>query len=99
MVHRTFSSVKSLPWSLCCGDIRANLRALAAGTEPTEPTSLKIYRLARESLVSERELVKGLELLATCPWTARVVEQLHGSVAALHKYRPEMQMRALLGRS
>ena len=46
LAHRVFSTVRSLPWSLCLDDIDANLTALVADKETvTDPTSIKIIRL------------------------------------------------------
>eukprot|EP00969_Alexandrium_andersonii_P208773 9220574-Alexandrium_andersonii.AAC.1 len=43
--QRLFSEASKLPWSLVVGDKEANLAALKAMPEPTEPTSAKIWQL------------------------------------------------------
>lgn len=84
MERKTFSEARKLPWSLVRGDLGSNLEALLAGPTPADPTSAKIQRLLQ--LGYNREVLKeGLERLADVHWSTTIIEQGHGSAAAVHK--------------
>jgi hypothetical protein len=95
---RVVRPATQLPWTLVRGDIVQNLKDLAAGQCPNEPISAKAWKLMQlgESIVL---LARMLTMLADTPWTSMVVEQLHGTMAALSRFHPEYSLDSLLTRS
>ena len=96
--RRAFRSAKSLPWTLTRGCIAENLRALAAGDMPDETISAKIWQLMRLGY-NVKELTEALGLLAEARWSTKVVEQQHGSAAAMHKAHPSYTAESLSRRA
>ena len=96
--RRAFRSAKSLPWTLTRGCIAENLRALAAGDMPDETISAKIWQLMRLGY-NVKELTEALGLLAEARWSTKVVEQQHGSAAAMHKAHPSYIAESLSRRA
>ena len=76
---------RRFPWCMCSGDLMENLEWLAQQSdEPDEATAKKMYRLLHMGY-NRAQLVAGLKLMQQCPWSTALVEQLHGSTAAIHK--------------
>jgi len=96
---RVFTPVYQLPWSLCRGDVRANLEALSRGPRPLNRTAAKAWDLMDLGLIPMAILVRMVVLFADTPWTTMVVEQLHGTLAALSRLHPEYELDTLLART
>jgi hypothetical protein len=90
----------SLPWSLCNGDIRANLLALKNMELPptADRTTLKIQCLLKLGVQIE-EVIDGVKVMGEAPWTSKGVEEQHGSIAVLHKYHPDLSSSSLAVRA
>eukprot|EP00974_Lingulodinium_polyedra_P046797 4484952-Lingulodinium_polyedra.AAC.1 len=103
--RRFLQDAGQLPWSLCRGDIAANLDALEEGPEPEDPVSKKLWQLAtgtycpEKGPYSRRKLIATIKLLGECPWTTLPCEQLHGSLAIFRRWHPEYGTESLLGRA
>jgi hypothetical protein len=84
------------PWSLCRGDVDANVEGLAAEEEPpvTDDVSRKIWQLCRMGF-SRVQIRKGVALLGNSPWTTLTTEQFHGSAASLMRLHPEYSTSTL----
>jgi hypothetical protein len=96
---RALIPAEGLPWSLCRGDIQANLRALKASPRPTHcDASAKAWDLMEVGwpLHSLQQMV---QLMADAPFTTTVTEQLHASASVVARYHPEYQLDTLLARS
>eukprot|EP00971_Amphidinium_carterae_P000705 13879-Amphidinium_carterae.1 len=87
-----------LPWSLCVGDLAANVQVLQAAEEPHERVSQQLYQLLHIG-VNEAVICEALQLMGECSWTSASVERQHGSGAVLKKYHSEAATRTLLLRS
>ena len=86
--YRVFSHAKSLPWTLCQGDIAAHLEALALEPEcPQEEVSAKVYKLLKLNY-NFHLVVDAVSLLRQVHWATTHVEQGHGSMASISKYHP-----------
>ena len=85
---RIFRVARSLPRSLCQGDIEANLTFLHASPKPEEYTSEKIWSLLQLGF-SRRKLVEAVQLFRDAAWSTAVVEQAHGSLAAVRRVHSE----------
>ena len=97
--RRVLVPAGKLPWTLCRGDIRQNLKDLAAqGDAPDEPFSHNLWHLLQKDYPG-KQLVAVVELLGECPWSSMPAEQQHASVAQLHRWHPEYQLHQLLARS
>jgi hypothetical protein len=81
---RRFAVAKTAPWTLAVGDIDANLTALGEGVEPLDTTAAKIHQLVRLGYARD-ELIEGVQLIGQIRWSTTVVEQGHGSSAAIHR--------------
>ena len=78
---------KSLPWSMCTGDLEANLQWLAEQPEPDEPTSKKMHRLLQ---MLQQSSAAGR--FATSP-AVSLEHQSGGTAAAtsaIHKAHPHV---------
>ena len=65
LAHRVFSTARSLPWSLCEGDIDANVKALAdSGDHQDDPVAIKIIRLLDQGACDFRNINKPYPPLA-----------------------------------
>ena len=98
LMHRVLAPANKGPWSLRRGDLVANVQQLAEQDEPQEPTTKKIWHVARMGY-SEGQLLAGLRLIGDCPWSSNTVEQLRGSIATMHKARREYSAATLAARS
>lgn len=94
--------VRDLPWSLCSGDRRANLQALAARPRPEdEGCNAKIWELLQIGC-DEQVLLDGLELLSKVSFSSKRVEEGHvqgSKLMQLHRRLGEagMLVRAQIG--
>ena len=95
--YRVIREARKLPWRLCRGDVRENLRSLAAGLRPSESTSSKLWQLMRDGWPIS-QLVRMIQCMGDLPWTSAVAEQLHGTCAMLARYHPDYELGTLLGR-
>lgn len=95
---RALSAAEGLPWSLCRGDISANLDALQVGPRPPEKVAAQLQDLLRNGY-AKRELVRLVQLIGETPWTTAVVEQLHANAALLSRHHPDYALPTLLSRS
>ncbi|CAK0876678.1 unnamed protein product [Prorocentrum cordatum] len=96
---RVLSVAESLPWTLVRGDVGANLSALKAGPRPSNRTAGKVWDLLQLGAVPLPVLQRTVELLGDAPWSTVVVEQMHGSIAALSRFHPEYELVTLLSRT
>ena len=76
--------VHALPWSLVVVDEAANLDALKAGSPPSEPIALKVYKLLHLGF-SRSQLEAGLSLAEEASWSTAVTEQGHASASSMMK--------------
>ena len=86
---RVFEEAERLPWSLCRGDIEANLRALHAMPKPQQSTAEKAW-LLMEAGYSMQQLKQMVVLHGQAPWTTTMAEQQHGTAAVLSRYHQSM---------
>ena len=70
--------VRGLPWSLCRGDIRANLEALGSAPKPEEEVAGRIHDLLMAGISLESN-VGVVRLLGQVPWTTTSVEDPHNA--------------------
>ena len=96
--RRVLEPAADLPWRLCRGDLSANLEAMCAGDEPSEPVSSQMWQLVETGFPKER-LLPVLELLADAPWSTTIVEQQHGQVSVVHRHHPDFERGTLTSRS
>ena len=68
------------------------------GAQPEEPVSSKLWQLMHLQF-SKRQLLATLEIMADCSRTSMTVEQMHGSMAQLHRHHPEYGIETLVGRT
>ena len=79
--------MRSLPWTLCRGDVEGNVEALRSGPRPSEETSGKIWDLlAMEYPIAD--IAAGVRLMAECSWTTTAVEQGHSSASSIIRAHP-----------
>lgn len=94
--HKTLKKASGLPWSLCRGDIKANLREFAAKDLPPDADSVSSSIKGLLTLgVSEMELVDAISLLGEVGWTTKAAEQLHGSIAVVHRLHKDLDSSSL----
>ena len=88
-VHRSvIKPARRCPWTLARGDIQANIQTLVdQNSAPKDPLAQKVQALARCGF-NVHMLERGLQLLNEVRWSTAVVEQGHGSTAAVHRYHP-----------
>ena len=87
-----------MPWSLCIGDLRANLEELLAGPMPEEQVAQQLGRLGQFGYPFAK-LLRILALIKEIPWSTLVTEQVHGIVAALHRIHPNYGSNILSARA
>ena len=96
---RVFSHARSLPWSLCRGDIAANLQSLQhSPTEPEDHLCQKLKELLQLGY-SPKLLEDAVGLLQEVHWSTIQVEQAHGSVSSVHRLHPDYQVDRLVDRA
>jgi hypothetical protein len=100
--RRLFSPLKRYPWCLAVGgNVEANIYDLWDLAEPPEDdTAARIWRLGQLG-VNLQMLVRAVVLMRQCRFSTITVEQLHGTMSAIHRYHPmyvdkTLAMRALL---
>ena len=96
---RVLRPSNQLPWTLCRGDIKSNLEKLKAGPRPINSTAEKPWVLLQNGVIPMVVLIRLVTLLADTPWTTMVVEQLHGSLAALSRVHPEYELSTFFSRT
>ena len=71
--HGTLRDARRYPWKLCCGDIRANLRELAALPEAPRGSLVaqQIYDILQRKHFPFEAVVEAVRLMSLCPWAAR----------------------------
>lgn len=93
------SDARDLPWRLCMGDRKANLRALAAGPRPADlGCSAKIWDLARLDC-PEEILLEGLDLLANLSFSSKRVEEGHVQASRLSQMHRRLGVAAMVVRA
>eukprot|EP00971_Amphidinium_carterae_P351602 6492188-Amphidinium_carterae.1 len=86
---KVFRVSSSLPWSLCQGDVEANIAGLlTSASPPEEPVSRKLWLWGKADM-DVQKLVQVVMLLGQCSWTSYVAERQHASAATLKKYHEE----------
>ena len=98
MWYRIFSQVRSLPFSLCVGDIAENLDRLMDGDEPSESVAGKIWSLLRSGFTKQR-IIAALELMRELRWDTGVAEQQHASATMVAKFHPQVEEKGLMARA
>ncbi|CAE7353419.1 unnamed protein product, partial [Symbiodinium sp. CCMP2456] len=89
----------ALPWSLCRGDVRANIEQLSdRPVAPAEPTARKIYQLARGGVNMVR-LQRAVALLGQASWTSFFTERQHASTSLVKRHHPDIGCDLLAGRA
>ena len=97
--HKSLKVASEYPWRLCQGDVRQQLLHLKSLPEPTDATTTrKIHRLLHLGS-NMAELEQAISLLADCPWSSSVCEQLHGSAATVHRFHRQLAANMLAARS
>jgi hypothetical protein len=89
---RSLRQLDELPFSLCKGDVRANLRLLALDDAPEEYIANKIWELLHRDTVFIGELVAGVELLAHASFSIRIIEQLHRHCSIVGTLHPDCML-------
>ena len=97
MHFRMLDRAGRYPWKLTHGDIPANLRALAAESEPSEVVTCKIWKLLQAGY-NMNLLVKGVRLLGQCSWTTHLAEKQHSGISVVKRHHPALQASALAAR-
>lgn len=98
--YRIFSHAKSLPWSLCIGDILSNVRRLVSlPTKPSEQISGKIWEVLRRGIATMDEVVGAIQLLAQLPWATKMAEEQHSSTSVMSRLHPEYDPETVRVRS
>jgi len=96
---RVLDEADKLPWTLCRGDVKANLIQLGSRPRPSHPEiAVKAWDLL-EMGYPLHTLCRMVLLLGETPWSTAVVEQLHGSAACISRLHPEYGLNTLLSRS
>jgi hypothetical protein len=99
MDHRFFEPASRLPWSLCQGDVQANLRALQGDPQGiADHTARKIAKLLALGFNTEL-LEQGIRLFREVSWSTVAVEQGHGSCAVLKRQHQECSGRTIAARA
>ena len=98
MEFRFLSHAAELPYSLPRGDVDANMTALKAGAKPSEEVAGKIWELLWRN-VPWAIVRRLIELIGEAPWTSTAVEQLHAQLALMSRFRPDLELGALLART
>jgi hypothetical protein len=102
--QKLFREAEAYPWRLAAAAseevVRANLEALAALHEApsTDPFTAPLWRLLRAG-ASRGPLTQAVLLLRHVRWSTLGVEQMHGSLSTVHRFHPELGLRALATRS
>jgi hypothetical protein len=97
--YRFLDHANQLPWSLCRGDISSNLQKLKGGSCPeNSEVGEKVWHLLQQGY-PESTLKSMVTLLADCPWSTQVAEQLRGSAAVVSRFHPDYSLDTLLSRS
>jgi hypothetical protein len=96
--QKVFRECSKHPWSLATGDQEENLKTLAAGPEPEEPTAWKIWKLCRLGF-PRAQVLEGLQPLLDCPWGTASVERQHASATLVLGRHPDYGSETLLLRS
>ena len=96
---RVFSTLTSLPWSLCIGDIAQNLQDLLEDEEmPHEVTAQKLWSLGKSGF-DRRRLLQTLEAMRELCFTSHLTEKLHASAAVVKRHHPDYGARTTEMRS
>lgn len=99
MDWRIFTEVRANPWALAKGDVAENIRALTEEDAKNDPECTgKIFTLYRLGYNME-SLVNGVIMLADVLWETKRGENLHGSVAVMHRWHPLLTPQVLSTRS
>lgn len=99
LYHRIFLEAKKLPWSLCVGDIPANVQKLVDSPCPVDPVSKKIWTLWKMGQASQADIVRALELMSQIPWSTKMAEEQHASSSIIAKAHPEYDSETVRLRS
>lgn len=88
------------PWSLARGNVNDNLEALRAIDFPpeTDPVTNRIQALARLGR-NRLQVIDAVLLLSEISWTSKVAEEMHGSIAAIHRLQGDLDSESLSLRS
>ena len=87
---RVLAQLEQFPWSLCIGDIGANLTSLSAMEEPPEETvAQKIWCLLQFGYCRDR-LIAALQKLRHIPWSTAGIEQMHAALALVMRFHPAL---------
>eukprot|EP00971_Amphidinium_carterae_P327905 6459499-Amphidinium_carterae.1 len=87
--QRCLHRAQQLPWSLCRGDLGANLDRLVRADVVQDPTSSTLQHLVRVGWNRE-QLVQCLVLLGEAGWTTALAERQHGCMASIRRHHPDM---------
>ena len=96
--RRVLAPASELPWTLCRGDIVANLQELAAGNCPEEPIASQLWQLMQIDF-PVGQLQATVKLLGEVGWTSLPAEQQHGSLAQVRRWHPEYGVDSLTSRA
>ena len=97
--RRVLQPASEMPWSLCRGDIKANLIALKLAECPGEPMSKQLWQLLQLNFPLAQLEKKTVALLQEVSWSTLVAEQQHASSAQLRKVHPSYSASSLCSRA
>ena len=94
--RKVLALARDLPWRLCAGDLRSNVRSLSMmPPENLDPATASLHFMLRSGIATEDELVSTLFLMAEAPWSVMDSEQSHGSLAIQHRYHRDLSAEML----
>jgi len=96
---RILKTVESRPWSLCQGDIAANLAALKSEDEPHDDVTRKVWHCLQLGWPSFTDLVRGVDSWNDLEWDTKETEKQHANAATLMRFHPEYTLETMTSRS
>lgn len=94
--QKVLALARRLPWSLCAGDLRANVRSLKhLCADNLDPATKSLQFIVKSGAATEDELVAALFIMGEAPWTTMDSEQSHGSLAIQHRYHRDLSAEVL----
>ena len=89
--RKTLKCAIGYPWRLCRGDIKHNLEELRRNALPAnaDSTTKKIKAMLELSWPVD-ELIGAVKLFSEVGWTSKAVEDMHGSIAVVHRLHKDL---------
>ena len=95
---RVLYKAREPPWVWATGDHEWKMKILLEQDPPTEPVSLKIYKLAKKKWPTP-QLYGGLDGLLELPWSIQTAEQSHQALAGIPKLHSQTEAPQVLARA